>query len=462
MVPAAAPCCPRPGHSLSFRRARRQGDGTAIGSASHVMTFSPLYELLSREAFCAPPLDGATETDVAVIGGGIGGLAAALALRQSGIATLLLEAGAIGSGASGRNNGQVIPTLTRHDPAAVLKAMGEGRGGRFLAMLQGSADLLFETIARYAIDCDAARTGWIQPAHTPGRARLAEKRAAQWAARGAPAEYLDASAMAAHLGANAYAGGWRHAGGGHINPLAFTRGLARAAQQQGARIHEHSRALSLTREADGWRIATPRGAVRCRKVVIVTAAHTGGIWPGLDRTVVPVTSYQLATEILPPALAARILPGNEAASDTRNDLRYFHKDRDGRLISGGALAIQALARHRLSHAVRARLAEAFPELAGVTFPFFWSGRIAMTTDRLPRLHRTPDGLIGWIGCNGRGLALAMGMGAVLRDAVLGVPDEQLALAPSPLSPVPLHGLVRRTARLALIHYRRKDRAEIPG
>ncbi|MDE2334010.1 MAG: FAD-binding oxidoreductase [Rhodospirillales bacterium] len=421
---------------------------------------SALYARLAREAFAAPALEGAAEADVVVVGGGIGGLAAALALRRAGLSVLLLEAATIGAGASGRNNGQVIPTLTRHDPEAVLRVMGEGRGERFLAMLQASADLLFETVARYAIDCDAVRTGWIQPAHTPGRARLAERRAAQWARRGAPATYLDAIAMHEHLGSPAYAGGWRHAGGGHINPLAFTRGLARAAQQEGVRIHEHSRALRLAREADGWRVSTPQGAVRCRKVVVVTAAHADSLWPGLARTVVPVTSYQLATEILPPALAARILPGDEAASDTRYDLRYFHKDREGRLISGGALAIQAFARQRLPAVVRARLGAVFPELAAIAFPFFWGGRIAMTTDRLPRLHRTPDGLVGWTGCNGRGLALAMGMGEVMRDAALGVPDEQLALAPTPLAPIPLHGLVRRTARLALLHYRRKDRAEI--
>ncbi len=422
---------------------------------------SALYTRLSRETFSAPPLEGAAETDVAVIGGGIGGLAAALALRRAGIATTLLEAETIGAGASGRNNGQVIPTLTRHDPAAVLKTMGEARGERFLAMLQSSADLLFDTAASYAIDCDAARSGWIQPAHTPGRARLAERRAAQWAARGAPAEYLDAPALAARLGSTAYCGGWRHAGGGHINPLAFARGLARAAQQEGARIHEHSRARRLVREPDGWRVEAPQGVLRCRKLVVVTAAHTDALWPRLRRTIVPVTSYQLATDVLAPTVAARILPGNEAASDTRNDLRYFHKDREGRLVTGGALAIQAVARPRLERAVRARLAELFPELAGADFPFFWGGRIAMTTDRLPRLHRTPDGLIGWIGCNGRGLALAMGMGAVLRDAVLGARDEDLALAPAPLTPVPLHPLVRRTARLALIHYRRKDRTEVP-
>ncbi len=421
---------------------------------------SPLYAALARESFAAAPLAADTDTDVVVIGGGIGGLAAALALAQAGVATIVLEAATIGAGASGRNNGQVIPTLTRHDPQALLKAMGAEPGERFLRMLERSADLLFDTVARYHIDCDAVRNGWIQPAHSPGRARLAAQRAHQWQARGVPAAPLDAAAMAEHLGSTAYAGGWRHAGGGHINPLAFTRGLARAVVAEGGIVHEHSPALSLAREPDGWRVATGRGAVRCRKVVMVTAAHTGNLWPGLAKTVVPVTSYQLATVPLPPELLSRILPFDEAVSDTRNDLRYFHKDRDGRLISGGALAVQLLAGARLPALVRARLAATFPHLAGIAFAAFWSGRIAMTTDRLPRLHRTQDGLVSWIGCNGRGLALAMGMGAVMRDAAMGAPDADLALAPTVAHPIPLHGLVRRTARLALPLYRRRDRREI--
>lgn len=421
---------------------------------------SPLYAALSRESISTPPLAGDADTDVVVIGGGIGGLSAALALRQAGIPAIVLEAATIGAGASGRNNGQVIPTLTRHDPQAVIKVMGADRGERFLRMLERSADLLFDTIARYRIDCDAVRNGWIQPAHSAGRARLAERRVAQWQARGAPAEVLDARAMAEHLGSTTYAGGWRHAGGGHINPLAFTRGLARAVIEEGGLVHEHSPARGLHRERDGWRVLTPSGALRCRKVVMVTAAHTGALWPDLTRTIVPVTSYQLATAPLPADILSCILPLNEAASDTRNDLRYFHKDREGRLISGAALAIQLLARDRLPAVVRRKLQATFPRLATIEFPFLWSGRIAMTTDRLPHLHRTADGLVSWIGCNGRGLALAMGMGAVMRDAVQDLSSTELALAPTTPRPIPMHWLVRRAARLALLHYRRRDQREV--
>jgi glycine/D-amino acid oxidase-like deaminating enzyme len=372
---------------------------------------------------------------------------------------VLLEATTIGAGASGRNNGQVIPTLTRHDPISVQRVLGEGRGEAFLRMLAGSADLLFSLTDRYGIDCDPVRNGWFQAAHSPGRARAGAARAAQWQARGMPAEAMDAVTLRAHLGGGAYAGGWRHGGGGHINPLAFTRGLARAVVQEGAAVHERSPVLSLQREGEVWRLRCPGGELRAPRVVLATAAYTGALWPGLARTMVPVTSYQLATEPLGVA-GEGILPADEACSDTRNDLRYFRKDRDGRLVTGGALALQVDVRRRLTRLVGAKLAETFPALAGRPLPHFWAGRIAMTTDRLPRLHRSPDGMVAWIGCNGRGLALCTAMGAVVRDAVLGRADEELALPVTALRPVPFHPFVRRTARLALLHYRRKDSQEI--
>jgi glycine/D-amino acid oxidase-like deaminating enzyme len=415
---------------------------------------SPLYRHLSRETFSAPPLQGEAQADVAVIGGGIAGLSAALHLAWAGKSVALLEAATIGAGATGRSNGQVIPALTRHDPAAVKQVMGEA----FLRVLERSADLLFSLADRYKIDCDAVQRGWIQAAHTPGRARAAARRAAQWAQRGMPAEAFDSAALRAHLGGGAYAGGWRHASGGHINPLAFVRGLARAAVQEGVRVYENAPAMSLTRKDGVWLASTPAGLLRAPHVVLQTAAYTGDLWPGLRQTIVPVMSYQAATDPLDPALG--ILPGGEACSDTRNDLRYFRKDREGRLISGGALAFQVMVRRRLLPMVAGRLAETFPALGTPKLPWFWGGRIAMTGDRLPRLHRSRDGLVSWMGCNGRGLALSVGMGAVIRDAVLGVPDEALAQRPSAFHPVPFHPAVSRTARLALLYYRRKDRREI--
>jgi glycine/D-amino acid oxidase-like deaminating enzyme len=420
---------------------------------------SPLWAALSRETFTAAPLDGACDTDVAIVGGGISGLSTALYLARAGVATVVVEAGEIGAGASGRNNGQVIPTLTRHDPEAILKALGPDYGPRFLDLVKGSVDVLYDIVAQYSIDCDAVRNGWIQPAHTPGRARLAGQRAAQWQAQGVAAVALSAEEIAARLGTTAYYGGWFHPGGGHINPLAFTRGLARAATSEGARVHAHTPATALALRPDGWHIITPRGTIRAAKVVLATAAYSGALWPGLARSIVPVVSYQVATEPLG-SDGASILPGNEAASDTRMDLRYFRRDREGRIVSGGALALQVLGQQRVTRLVLERLRVTFPQVSLMQAQYVWSGRIAMTPERLPRLHRRDDGLLAWIGCNGRGLALAMAMGQVMAEAARDAPASELPLPLTTPKAIPLSPLVNRTARLMLPYYRMKDRREV--
>lgn len=420
---------------------------------------SSLWMSLSRETFEAPSLKGGTSADVAVVGGGISGLSTALELTHRGYRVVVLEAARVGCGASGRANGQVISALTRHGPDAIRKIWPGERGERFIRLVRDAADRLFGLVDQYGIDCDARRNGWLQPAHTPGRFERVQDLAAQWAATGAPTNVLSREEMRMRLGTDAYCGGWEHRGGGHINPYAFTCGLARAAVSEGAAVYENSPAMRLARDGDGWIVETPDGSVHAAKVVLATAAYTGDLWPQLRRSIVPVTSYQAATDPLD-TLAHAILPNDEASSDTRMDLRYFRKDRDGRLVSGGALAIQMAAARRLPVRVERRLKEMFPALPEGSISSFWGGRIAMTTDRLPHLHRRGDGIYAWIGCNGRGLALACALGTVLADAIDGVADEQLALMPTTPPAVPLHAIVSRFARLILPWYRFKDLREV--
>ena len=416
---------------------------------------SPLWRALSRETFSAPRLRGDATCDVLVVGGGISGLTTALELRKRGKSVILLEAATVGAGASGRANGQVIAALTRHGPDAIRATLGEP----FLNLLATAADRLYGLVDTYRIDCGARRTGWLQPAHSPGRAKRTQSMAAQWAAAGAPARALDADEMAAHLGSKTYFGGWEHRGGGHINPLAFTLGLARAAAGEGVVIHENSPVTALARQGGLWQAATPHGSVLAGRVALATAAHTGDLWPGLRQTVVPVTSYQAATAPLG-VLEGTVLPGDEAFSDTRQDLRYMRKDRDGRIVSGGALAVQLAAPLRVPRLTSRRLGQFRPALGSLPIEHFWGGRIAMTVDRVPHLHRTPDGLATWVGCNGRGLALACAMAEVLADAVCDVPDDRLALRPTPLKPVPFHAFTSRTARMILPWLRWQDSREI--
>src|SRR3954447_4677464 len=174
-----------------------------------------------------PKLVGAAEADVIVIGGGFTGLSTALHLREAGIDVAIVEAMAPGWGASGRNNGQVIPTLSRPDPEDIVTKHGAA-GERFVALLRDSASTLFELARRYQIQAEQEQTGWVQPVHSPGRIKIAERRVRQWSKFGAPVELLSREETRAMLGSDAWFGGFLNKTGGHINPLALSRGLARA------------------------------------------------------------------------------------------------------------------------------------------------------------------------------------------------------------------------------------------
>jgi len=407
----------------------------------------------------APPtgaLEGEQRMDVAVIGAGYTGLSCALALAQGGARVAVLEAGEIGQGASGRNNGQVIPTLSRVDAEELAARTGDG----FVQLVCDSAQATFELIRRHGMQCEAVQNGWVQPAHTPGRMRLAEARAAAWGRLGAPVELLDRAGVERVTGSAFWHGGWQNASGGKLNALAYCRELARTAIGCGARVLTQSAAQSIERAGTLWRVATARGGVRAERVVIATQAYSGALWPGLARSVFPVTSYQMATAPLPVAARKSVLPFDHACSDTHGDLHFFRWDAAGRLVTGGALVLPWNWRERLARRIGERVARVFPQLGVPRFEFQWHGRLGITLDRLPHVHELAPGVLAWLGCNGRGLALATAIGGELARACLGTPLASLPLPFTPLRPVFGHALATGKETLALLYYRYRDAREM--
>lgn len=410
-----------------------------------------------------PPLAGAATTDTVVIGAGFTGLSTALSLRKAGIDVVVVEAAEPGWGASGRNNGQVIPTLSRPDPDDIEARHGE-TGERFVALLRDCAATLFDMVREYGIDAEAEQTGWVQPVHTPGRIRISERRVAQWSKRGAPVELLDRAQVRSMLGSDAWHGGFWNRTGGHINPLALARGLAHAAVAAGARIHGQTPALDYSRQGDRWVVRTPSGEVRARALVLATNAYTGefsaGLAPQIARELVPIRSWQMATQVLPDDVRATIIPGRQAMSDTHGDLYFARLDARNRLITGGAILVPFDRRARLKRMIAERLTRLWPQIGEVRFDHVWNGYVGMTDDFMPRFHRLGPDAFAWAGCNGRAVGLAVALGAEFAKAVQGVPDRELAMPFTEPSPLPLHAVVRRVAPLMLLHYRRLDRAEI--
>jgi glycine/D-amino acid oxidase-like deaminating enzyme len=404
-----------------------------------------------------PPLTESTQADVCVIGGGYAGLSTALHLAERGVRTVVLEAEEPGFGGSGRNGGQVIPGL-KYDPDELEAKFGAERGAKLVAFAGGTADAVFDLIARHRMDVPHARNGWIQGAHSKVSVEETRRRAEQWARRGAPVQWFDKAETDRHLGTTQYLAGWIDRRGGAVQPLAYARSLAKASIAAGVAIHGRTKATHLAREANRWAVTTQGGArVIADRVVICTNAYAGDLWPGLRRSIIAPNSYQIATEPLSDNIRKSILPFGQVSSDARKLLLYFRLDDQGRLLLGGRGPFREPRDQRDWYHLEAMLWRLFPQVKGARIDYRWCGRIAITRDFLPHLHEPAPGLLIDIGCMGRGIALQTALGRAMADYAMTGIAEALPFPLLPIRPLPFHVLNKAYFAAAVAWYRFLDR-----
>ena len=414
-----------------------------------------IYGDTGEPAPATPPLDGDVEADLAIIGGGFTGLSAALHAAEQGLRTVLLEAREIGFGSSGRNEGQIVPAM-KQEPAHAERSFGRERGQRLMEAAGAGPDVVFGLIQRFSIDCAAARCGIITAAHSPASLERMRQRTEFWQARGAPVEFLDRARAAAMIGGVGYLGGSLDHRGGVLNPLGYARGLARAAQSLGARIHGQSAATSIAPASGGWRVACATGSVTARSVLICTNAYTSDLWPALGRTIVPVRAYQLVTAPLGENVRRTILPGGQALSDTKRVMIGMRRYADGRLQLGGGGVTTGPDRPPPFAQVEKALRRLFPQIGELRWEASWSGWMAMTPDRYPRLHELAPGLLAGFGYNGRGVSMGTLMGRELAKRAAGAALDELAVPATPMRPIAGHALRRAVVFARLRYYRLRD------
>lgn len=394
-------------------------------------------------------------TDVAIIGAGYTGLSTALHLARQGIEATVVEASEPGWGASGRNGGQVIAGL-KADPDWLEEQFGQRLGSAIVEAMGAGGDLVRSLVEQYGMDCHASFKGWIQAAHGPKAMReTVIPRTAQWRRRGVAVELLDQRGLAAMIGTprDFYVGGWSDPRGGVLQPLSYARGLASAAIREGATIHAFTPVRALRRKSPGWELDLGHAKLRASKVVLATNAYTDDLWPGLKRTVVPVTSFQIATYPLDDAVRRSVIPGGQGVTDTRRLLNYFRLDHQGRLVMGGRCPVDDNPTMSDARALTDALARTFPQAAKAPIQFLWSGKVALTKDRLPHLHVLAPGLYAALGCNGRGVAICTAIGKILSEFVGGAPPETLALPVTAPDHFTMHAF-RKVGVVAASHYYR--------
>ena len=414
-------------------------------------------------------LDGDRRADVAVIGGGYTGLAAAYRLAGThGLDAVVLEANAIGWGASGRNGGFALITLGKVGLEDRIRRWGIEAARRSIAIGVEAIETVRELIAREHIACDPGPDGSLLVAHRPSAvADLQERVRLYREVLGYPhVEFLDHARLEhdGYLRGAEASGALRTRNAFGLHPLKYVRGLAAAALRCGATLCERSPVVEWRREGSEHVLVTPRGAVRARTVIMATNGYTAeGLHPFFRGRLLPATSNIIVTRPLTAAEWRDVgMLTTQVYSDTRKLLFYWRRLPADRLLFGGRAGVldTPAGRSRCRRRLEAHVAAKWPALRGVASEYFWSGKVCLSYDLMPHVNRADgDPSVAYaLAYQGSGVAMSTYCGGLVADLVAGkdVPrDTPLTSATLPRFPLPF----LRSAYLAgaYVVYGVKDR-----
>ncbi|MBL8544612.1 MAG: FAD-binding oxidoreductase [Hyphomonadaceae bacterium] len=373
----------------------------------------------------APPLQGEIEADVVVIGGGYTGLHAALNAADKGFSVILLEAGKIGWGASGRNGGQMIPGW-RKSAGELIGRYGKAKAKLLFDLSLEALQLTRERIGKHAIQCDLHLNGHLTMAAKPGDLGWMRTEAETLAAAMdyPHARVLSADEARAKVAADGFHGALLDEKGGHAHPLNYALGLAEAARGAGVQLCEHSRVLRLETK-QGVVAHTESGAVRARYGVLACDALLDGLEPRIAGRIMPVANYLVATAPLPNA--HEIIADHLAVSDSRFVVNYFRMSEDGRLVFGGGERYSPAPPADIEAFVRKHVLQIFPHMRHAKIEYAWGGLVSISMSRLPHIGRLGD-LFFAHGYSGQGVLLPALAGKVLVEAMAGTAERFDVLA----------------------------------
>ncbi len=369
----------------------------------------------------APPPRLPVRVDVAVIGGGYTGLSAARQLARQGASVVVLERERIGWGASSRNGGQVLTGL-KLDAATLVARYGESRARALFERSLESIAFLERVIDDESIACDYERCGHLQAAAKPAHFRaFRDEQALLARVFDHRVELVSSAEQRSEVGTGVYHGVLVDERSGALNPARYASGLAAAAARAGATLADRVAVTGLVARGGPWIVTTDRGDVHASDVLVATNGYTGPATPRLERRLVPVGSYIIATAPLGAADAAALLPRRRMAFDSKHFLHYFRVTADRRLLFGGRAEFSRPspgATRRAAATLHRDLARVFPQLAGTAIEYAWSGNVAMTRDQMPHAGRM-EGAYFAAGYCGHGVAMATYLGSLVARRIAG-------------------------------------------
>jgi len=416
-----------------------------------------------------PTLDAArplpARVDIVIVGGGYTGMAAARELAKRGANVVVLEQHTFGWGASSRNGGMVL-TGTKLSARALLDKYGLQVARN---LWRGSMDAIAyveKLVQDEHIACDFQRRGHLELAWKPSHfAHYQDEADLLNQTFQHPVTLINKADLQHEIGSNVYHGGLLDEASAGLNPAQYAAGLMAAAIKAGATLFDQTTVQRIRLQTAGaihrFRINTSRGEIESNQVLIATNGYTGPATPGLQRKVVPVGSYIIATEPLPAALAAELIPHRRMVYDSKNFLYYWRLSADNRMIFGGRASFVPETPNtvRESAAILQRgMVEVHPQLAQAQIAYAWGGTLGFTFDLLPHAGQTQNGLHYALGCGGHGVAMLSHLGACVARKMAGEKDANPIFdLPTPGAPLGLYNGKPWFLPLVGMYYRLRDR-----
>ena len=387
----------------------------------------------------ATPRDFPQRVDVANIGAGFTGLAAARSLARGGASAAVFDSHTIGWGASSRNGGMVLTGL-KLPAAALISRYGKEATARMYAASLESIDFVEKLVREENIACDFARCGHLEvackPKHFDDFRRSAEGTARHFnhQQRIVPKDQLQSE-----IGSMIYHGGLVDDSSAGVNPARLVAGLARAAERAGAAIFEHAHVDQVQHEgASGWKIATARGTLRAANVFVATSGYTTRVTRALQKKIIPIGSYIIVTEVLPEKLATELSPRNRMIFDSKNYLYYYRLTPDRRMLFGGRAAFfpeTSSTIRRSAEILRHGMTSVYPRLREAKIEYVWGGTLDFAFDIMPHAGQL-DGLHFSLGYAGHGVAMSTYLGDKIAQSILENREPNSSHNENPFAQIP--------------------------
>jgi glycine/D-amino acid oxidase-like deaminating enzyme len=400
------------------------------------------------ETVTTPPVSSARDlpenVDVAIVGGGFCGLSAARTLAKRGVQAVVLEAETFGWGASSRNGGMVLTGLKLPVPKLIKRYGREMVRKMFAASLE-SIDCVEQIVREEKIDCNFSRYGHLEVACKQSHFDSYEESAALVQREfNHQRRIVPKSELRGEIGSDIYFGGMVDETSAGLNPARYVAGLALAAQRSGACLHDHTRVEKVEAESTNgtrrFRVRTSKGTITAREVILASGAYTAGATPALQKKIIPIGSYIIATEVLPGVFARELSPRNRMIYDSKHFLYYYRLTPDNRMLFGGRAAFFPETENTVRQSaeiLRRGMIMVYPQLRDTRVEYVWGGTLDFTLDVMPHAGKI-EGMYFAAGFAGHGVAAATWFGAKLARLVCGEGNgNPFATIPFPSAPIGL-------------------------